>query len=235
MRGDSTLSPRQYWLLSVAQMLFITNQLTNFPLYYLPGLRGVGGSDGKGSTKFPCSISWMTRKGLPRWSTLLLWNIGWACMLWAFINEGDLSTLVWPSDWLRALFMLQMYATGFVVVVATPMQGPDVALGQQDALHCYAALLYVADHAFALQFVLGVDVFTSAYGCSFLLCTALCGLCQFLRADGDRAARIVYLRFLSSKMLSFATFTYILEFGFMAFENALFLVFLCGMTSGIQV
>ena len=232
--GMSAFSARQAFLLSQAQALFIFNQVSNFPFYYLPGFRGLLGGDAAGETKFPASISWMTRRGLPRWSTLVLWNAGWIYMAAALLKEGDLTALAWP-DWLRALFMLQMYATGFVVVVLTPMKGPDVALGRTDALHCYAAMAYVANHALALQFVLGVGVFTSAYGLGFSATTVLCGTCQFLRADNDRCARQLYVRCMgSSKDGRFETFTHVLELGFMLNENLLFLIFLVGMTSGLQ-
>lgn len=216
------LTTQQVDLLRIAQALFILNQITNFPLYYFPGFRGALGGDSE--TKFPCSISWMTRKGLPRISTLLMWNVGWFCMLYAFVMSAT-------SGPFELLFMLQMYVTGFVVVVLTPMKGPDVALGKRDALHCYAAMIYVADHFLVNQLVLGVPL-SSPYGWGFVVTSGLCGLCQFLRADGDKAARVVHARVVGSKRMSLDRFCYVLELGFMFFENALFFVFLFGMTSG---
>jgi len=225
---SATFTAEQASLLFTAQRLFIISQVVIFPLYYLPGLR-----DEK-DARFPCSISWMTRKGSPRYATLLFWNLGWACMMLAYVQRA-LSSADPMFDWLKAIFTLQMYATGFVTVVLTPMKGPDVALGSTDALHCYAAMLYVADHVLANELILGVPL-TSAYGAGFAVSSSLCGACQFLRAKDDLYAKRLYVRALArSQLLSYETFVYILESGFMLFENALFFIFLFGMTSGIQI
>ena len=215
----------QQFMLQTAQFLFILNCISNSPLYYLPPFRGMLGGDKAGEVKFPCSISWMTRKGIARASTLLLWTLGWALMLYAFVGDG-----------FRFAFMLQMFATGFVTVVLTPMKGPDVALGRRDALHCYAAMIYVADHFLANQFILDVP-FSSPYGAGFVATSISCGLCQFLRAEEDKTARQVYtwLGIAKRSGVSLGSFIYVLELGFMLFENLLFLVFLFGMTSGLRV
>ena len=167
----------------------------------------------------------MTRRGIARASTLVLWTLGWALMLYA-----------WMGDWFKFLFMLQMFATGFVTVVLTPMKGPDVSLGRRDALHCYAAMIYVADHFLANQFVLDVPL-SSPYGSGFVVASMLCGICQFLRAEDDKAARKLYgLLGLGNRLgVSLGGFTYILELGFMFFENVLFLIFLFGMTNGLRI
>ena len=224
---------RQAELLGTARCVFLVNTFTNFPLYYLPGLRSQELMDGDGSAvKFPCSISWMTRKGCARVSTLVLWNAGWALMTYAFFKEGDLAAM-YLLDWGRAGFMLCMYLTGFVAVVLTPMMGPDVALGMKDLLHSYAAITYVFFHVLANQFVLGVPI-TSAYGMGFFLMSNVCGVCQLLRADGDRLARSLHARY-KRTLPSFATCKYVLELGFMLSENLLFLIFLLGMNSGVTL
>ena len=209
-------------LLRLAQRVFIANQVLNFPLYYLPGLRSLMGGDGP-NTKFPCSISWMTRTGLARMSTLILWNAGWFLMLKAF----------WiTSDW-RLFFMLQMYGTGFVTVVLTPMVGRDVAMGSADALHCYSAMVYVFDHFVANEFILGVPLL-GAFGGGFAVTSMACGIFQFLRANDDAASRRLYSH-CTFGVPTFEWFAYILEVGFMLTENLLFFVFLFGMASGITV
>ena len=85
-------------LLETAQAIFIFNQVAIFPLYYVPGVRCLLGGDGE--AKFPCSISWMTRKGLPRFCTVTLWNLGWMHMLRSAIFDGDLAAMT-AADWLR--------------------------------------------------------------------------------------------------------------------------------------
>mmetsp|Transcript_31339 Transcript_31339/g.81868 ORF Transcript_31339/g.81868 Transcript_31339/m.81868 type:complete len:237 (-) Transcript_31339:266-976(-) len=231
---DAAFTSHEAALLRQAQSLFILSQLLNFPLYYLPGLRGLFGGDGKGETKFPCSISWMTRKGAPRLTTLLLWNVGWACMLAAVVGRALESMTL--GDALKAILGVQMFATGFVTVVLTPMRGRDVALGTADALHCYTAMVYVFDHVLANEFLLGVSSLFNPYGLGFLMTSGLCGVCQFLRAWDDKYAKRLFVRTLArSQVLSFDTFVWCLEAGFMLFENALFIIFLFGMTSGISI
>ena len=154
-------------------------------------------------------------------------------MLMAFFKSGNFTSMT-SFEFVRALFMLQMYVTGFVTVVLTPMRGPDVALGRTDALHCYAAMIYVVDHAVAYEFFLGVGLFTTNYGLGFVTTSMLCGLCQFLRANDDHAAKIVHTRLIGNWM-SLKTLIHVLELGFMLFENALFFVFLFGMTSGVEI
>ena len=230
----AVVTARQAELLHEAQFVFILQLALTIPLYYAPGLRGLFGGDGR-RTKFPCSLSWMTRKGLPRLNALVLWNYGWLCMARAFFKDGSFDAMS-TTDWWRAAFMVQMFATGFVTVVLTPMVGPDVALGQSDALHCYSAIVYVADHFLANQFVLGVPLASNAFGVGFVATAVPCGVCQYLRADGDLAARKLHARATGSvKAPSLAAFLYLLEIVFMVFEFALFGVFLVGMTSGLQV
>ena len=132
------------------------------------------------------------------------------------------------------------YATGFICVVLTPMRGRDVALGAADALHCYMAMVYVFDHVIANELVLGVPL-SSPWGLGFAVSSFLCGVCQFLRAWDDRYARKIYAHATDGsrkhrrKLMSFGTFVHALECGFMLFENALFFIFLFGMTSGVRV
>ena len=114
--GDFTAQQAQ--LLFQARAVFIFQHLVIFPLYFAPGLRGLLGGDRR--TKFPCSISWMIRKGAPRLCTLILWNLGWLLMMRAFLKDGDVASMS-ATDWARAVFMLQMYAMGFVTVVLTPI------------------------------------------------------------------------------------------------------------------
>ena len=225
---------RQVALLEIAQQLFILNQVSNFPLYYMPGLRGLLNGDGD-ACKFPCSISWMTRRGLPRWSTLVLWNFGWFCMLFALAVKEDAAFSLTTAEWWRFFLLLQMYAFGFITVVLTPIKGPDVPLGALDKYHSFAAMIYVAYHAVVLQCVLGVYVLTTAYGLGFTLTSILCGVCQYLRTDDDRPARLLYTRFIGTKRVKFSTVTNMLEVGFMVMENALFFIFLFGMCSGLRV
>ena len=100
-------TPQQAYLLSQARAIFIFQQLVIFPLYFAPGLRGLLGGDAR--PKFPCSVSWMIRKGVPRLCTLVFWNYGWLLMVRAFLKDGDTASMS-ANDWARAAFMLQARA-----------------------------------------------------------------------------------------------------------------------------
>ena len=93
-------------------------------------------------------------------------------------------------------------------------------------------MLYVFDHAIANLFVLGIT-FTNPFGLGFAATSGLCAICQFLRADGDERARRLHVRAIGKRM-RLETFLWLLEVNFMLWENALFFVFLFGMTDAIR-
>ena len=94
-------------------------------------------------------------------------------------------------------------------------------------------MLYVADHAIANEFVLGVP-WSSPFGLGFIVTSTLCGVCQSLRADKDYLSKKLWARYIGKRM-KFASFAYAVEMLFMLTEHGLFLVFLFGMTSGVRI
>ena len=69
-------TPEQCALVRRARAIFLTSSVIGYPFYYLPPINGWFGGDGP-NAKFPCSISWMTRKGLARYAGVSLWLFGW--------------------------------------------------------------------------------------------------------------------------------------------------------------
>ena len=75
-----SLGARDVALLRLAQRLFLGNNALSLVLYY--GLEA--SPDGRaGTTKFPATISWTIRRGLPKWTNLALWSAGWWQVNWA--------------------------------------------------------------------------------------------------------------------------------------------------------
>ena len=69
-----SLDARDVVLLRRAQRLFFSNSALTLLLYY--GLQA--SPDGRaGETKFPATISWTIRRGLPKWTNLIFWSAGW--------------------------------------------------------------------------------------------------------------------------------------------------------------
>jgi len=110
-----------------------------------------------------------------------------------------------------------------------------VALGAADKLHCYAATLYIFDHFVANELVLGVSLAAgNLFGWGFGVTAGLCGIFQALRADDDLLAKRWHAHaggIVPGYACAFSTLKRFLEYGFMLTENALFLLFLFGMTS----
>ena len=155
------------------------------------------------------------------------------------------------QDWFGIFFMAQMFATGFVTVILAPLKGPDVALGKEDLLHCFGAVVYVLDHFLVYELLLNVPLdggwlwndpsyrWTRVpWGPMFAFFSGLCGLFQFLRSWDDKYSKQIHSKVLVSlfgkRSMSYASFNYCTLLGFMVTENLLFVVFLLGMTDGLE-
>ena len=78
-------TPAQCELLRNAQIVFLTMWPVSYSLYYVSPINSWCGGDGK-KAKFPCTMSWMTRKGLSRYGfiavnfygcALVTYGCGW--------------------------------------------------------------------------------------------------------------------------------------------------------------
>lgn len=226
--GEVHFSPEQVFYISVAKWTFIAGLIVPFPLYYMSPFKYWCGGDGQ-DAKFPCSISWMTRKGLPRYFGNATWLTGWAFLLYSMTlhqQRNAIGIQIW---------VMTMFIAGFVTVILTPIR-EDVAMGHDDTIHCVGASIYIADHFLANKWVFGVDCFSAnnMLGLGFTLNFFLCSVCQGLRMNDNRAARSLYdclLRF-SLMPIKYHSFILCIEVLFQFSENTLLLCFLLGFTSG---
>ena len=91
------------------------------------------------SPRFPATISYTIRRGLPKWVHHTIWLGGWHCVLGAHAG---------PARPLGRAFLCQMVATGVVATVLAPC-GHTVPL---DALHYLGAFFYMVDHIALLRY-----------------------------------------------------------------------------------
>ncbi|CAK0894324.1 unnamed protein product [Prorocentrum cordatum] len=229
--GEVRLSPEQVFYMALAQRLFMTNIIMNFPLYYMPPFKYWCGGDGN-NAKFPCSISWMIRKGAPRCSTFCTWLPGWVFLLYAaFLHEQS------NALGIQAL-VLSMFVSGFITCIAFPIR-EDIPMGSHDTVHDIGAMVYVAHHLLLSEWFLGVDCLfgSNLHGLGFTVNTLVCAAVQHLRKNDNRLARHLYGRWFcgSPAQIRYDSYLYIIELVFAVTENCLFIFFVSGMSSGSAV
>eukprot|EP00658_Telonema_sp_P-2_P060780 TRINITY_DN49601_c0_g1_i2.p1 TRINITY_DN49601_c0_g1~~TRINITY_DN49601_c0_g1_i2.p1 ORF type:complete len:241 (+),score=53.93 TRINITY_DN49601_c0_g1_i2:50-724(+) len=202
--------------LRTARNWFHASQFLPLVLYYL------GSSERP--TKFPATISFTIRKGLPKWIHHLIWLRGWAHFYAILRRRGSAS--------LRA-FCLQMVATGVVCTFIC-------AIGQSekmDKVHFLTAGLYMLDHILLIDLI-GVDWrFRLAFYASFG--TMVVALRQKKRIEKQAALPSegdvgnVELERLRSTRLDTQAHRdmWWYELIVMVCENGLFSAFVSGMTS----
>lgn len=183
-------------LLQIAQVLFISNLVGHFVFYYLPPfkygvpvpaswrrfriLKGLAidfHGDGD-DVRWPCSISWMVRRGAARVWVFFSWVPGWCVLLYAlwrhqpvggssisssssvqeiveteFIAATEDTSTSMTHLWVNLLGLCS-FASGFVCHM-TPITD-DVAMGQNDWLHCVAAQVYIFTNFLMNEWILGV-------------------------------------------------------------------------------
>eukprot|EP00947_MAST-08B_sp_MAST-8B-sp1_P005646 g5646.t1 len=93
--------------------------------------------------KFPATISYTIRHGLPRWTQHGLWLLGWGLMLKVLRGQA--------SDRLTRLFGAQMVLTGIVAVIFCPLGQGKLS----DKVHFVASGAYMVDHHFLLYLLGG--------------------------------------------------------------------------------
>eukprot|EP00930_Biecheleria_cincta_P040586 TRINITY_DN27802_c0_g1_i1.p1 TRINITY_DN27802_c0_g1~~TRINITY_DN27802_c0_g1_i1.p1 ORF type:complete len:267 (-),score=24.23 TRINITY_DN27802_c0_g1_i1:160-921(-) len=236
--GVVRFSSAQLFYAQIAQRLFISNLFLNFVFYYVSPFKFWCSGDGD-RARFPCSISWMTRKALPRYGTFCTWIPGWMFLLYVFCTFEDDNTSSAVATTAIMFLGISMFMFGFITCVLTPIK-EDVAMGGQDKVHGIAASIYIMYHWLVNEWVLGVDCFRgeNVYCLTFSVKTIICCLCQFLRADDNRKARMLYERLnmmFQGRIPKFQQFVMVIEYAFQFTENCLFLAFLLGMTSGRAV
>jgi hypothetical protein len=180
-------------------------------LYYL--------GTSESAPKFPATISWTIRKGLPKKVNHLLWTWGWWTMYGVFARAGD---------GLSLLFILQMFATGIVTTCLAPVgQGG----GWLDQVHFVGALLYMLDHI-VLFYYLGTTLpYRAVFYCSFV---AMAASISAVKRLGLQPEQLEQRRDKLSAVLPARTLNklYWCEL-VMCSENLMFTGFITGMASGL--
>lgn len=165
--------------------------------------------------KFPATISYTIRLGLPKWVSHLGWSAGWYLMYRVIQRRGD--------QLLKA-FSMQMFATGIVTTAICPLGKSELG----DTIHAMAACLYMLDHH-ALFRILDAPVsyIRVFYGAFLGMLSAMTvAKLQFKWDESNPAAQAL----LSSQSRLFWS----LELVVMICENVLFQAFVSSMGSGLR-
>jgi hypothetical protein len=121
-------------LIRSAQKIFLTQSFLNLLLYYT----GFG-VDGK-NTKFPATISFTIRGGIPMYSNLIVWTAGWGQMFRVLLSKGDT---------VAKIFAGQMYLVGLSTVYLFPVGSGGVL----DQIHGAFAGLYFVYHVVLFKYL----------------------------------------------------------------------------------
>ena len=206
-------------MIKLARFLFHSCSILPPLLYYM-------GAGDDNPPKFPATISFTIRKGVPKQAQLLLWVAGWACM----------SNAVRRSQVVQK-FCAKMFLTGVWTTVLFRL-GRDAA---SDAAHFVGAGVYMLDHIVMMKVLKTKPTFRKAFYASLLvLLTSIGGTHAAERVAGlpmescnrtntaDRARRIAALPTKLRRRLFFCELLVMLS------ENLLFASFIQGMPSGLE-
>lgn len=162
---------------------------------------------------FPCSLSWVTRRGLPKRVHTGCYVLGWGLVVAAAARATSLFA---PAT----AFIAQVAACGALSTVLCPLGGGRLQTG----VHYGAAVVYVLGH---LPLMRILDM-RPLYRRAFFGCLALVGVCQpFTDNDVVRGERAARGEERALRRCSAA------EYGFMLGEYGLFVAFCSGMLSGL--
>lgn len=113
-----------------AKHLFLLSFFIPPLAYYTKGIPFFEDSD----QKFPATISWTIRRGLPKYLHHLFWINGWVLMLRMLVRRffAARSQSAKKAAWKVLVFGLQMFCTGVVSIVLYPVGQNN---GQNDRVH----------------------------------------------------------------------------------------------------
>lgn len=177
--------------------------------------------------KFPATISYTIRKGLPQKAQMVLWMSGWACMYHVIRKRSSL---------LVRRFCTKMFLTGiWTTVVFRLGQGPV-----HDVCHAVGAAVYMLDHAVLLKILNTRPFFRKMFYSSFAIMLyalakiksieQITGLVMESSDSSPQKRQRILSKF--PKPLRRSLFRW--ELMLMVFENLLFASFVHGMPSGLQ-
>jgi len=121
----SALAPADVATIELARNVFQASWIVPLGLYFAlePQPR-----------RWPITISWTIRRGVPKLAHHACWISGWLLFVAAAWHAGDL---------LISAFIVSMFLTGALAIILCPIgQSP-----LQDKVHWVASLIYMCDHA----------------------------------------------------------------------------------------
>ena len=216
----TSLSAGDVRRLRLAKRIFLANTGLNAALYY------TGFSPDGYKVKFPATISWTVRRGLPQKSNLLFWSSGWYLVGSVFARRGDR---------LARLFAAQMYCVGVVTLGICPVG----ASALQDQVHFIAAGLYFVYHCVLFEYVRTSRPYQAGFYASFAVFLAAVVKIRKLearycfRAEADEEGRTKYAASRAKLAPELRRQLWRFELVQMLSENAMFVSFLLGVTSGL--
>ena len=158
----AALTPADLAQIGLARNLFQASWAVPLACYFLVEPRPL---------RFPMSISWTIRRGLPRWVHHASWLAGWSIFAAALVRAGNAFVTT---------FSLQMFATGALTVILCPLSGRKL----QDAIHWLSALIYMADHVV----MFGLLGTRPAFVATFWACFAVMSVCTVVERRGEGGA-----------------------------------------------
>ena len=204
-----------------AQALFHLSMLVPMVLFYIFRL-------GDAAPRFPATISWTVRAGVPRYAQNSIWLCGWGYMGAFMAATGDGAMQV---------FAVLMVLTGVVGVMFCPVGvSPRV-----DTVHYIASFINMLDHFVLLaylnmtpEYCLGFTLFLGV----FIATTVQKGkmrktLGVLVPTDAAVDTDAVYARLVARLGRDAQRKLFVVELMEMVYENLLFVVFISGMTSGL--
>ena len=216
----TSLSASDVRRLQLAKRIFLANSGLNAALYY-----GGLSPDGR-KVKFPATISWTVRRALPQKSNLLFWSAGWYLVGSVFARRGDR---------LARLFGLQMYCVGVVTLGICPVGASPL----QDQVHFVAAGLYFVYHCVLFEYVRTRRTYQAGFYASFAAFLAAVAKIRSLearhgfRAEADENSVSKSSGARAKLAPRVRRQLWQCELVQMLSENAMFVAFLLGVTSGL--
>ena len=208
-------------LIQSAQRIFIFQSALNLILYYTGfGLEGR-------TPKFPATISFTIRGGIPLYTNMVVWTAGWTQMMRILLTKGDT---------LCKGFSLQMYLTGFLTTYVFPVGFG----GMYDQIHGACAGLYFIYHIVLFKYLRTTTPYRVGFYTSFgMFLYALFNIRQIekihqFRAESNKQTKEQKeQKLLLDLLLIVRQKLWWHELVLMISENTMFLSFLLGMTSSL--